>query len=319
MGGERAATTICAAAATGSSPHGRGTPATTRRGIIPRRFIPAWAGNAGTYRSLAWARSVHPRMGGERYLPPPRRPRGGGSSPHGRGTPPSSASLSAPPRFIPAWAGNAPRLASRGRGAAVHPRMGGERQPLGGPRPAHLGSSPHGRGTPLQEVEHPAPVRFIPAWAGNASPRRRWRVFRTVHPRMGGERLANITEKNGQTGSSPHGRGTLEARARRGVFHRFIPAWAGNAPARRTLRGVGSVHPRMGGERPLARDAVPVLPGSSPHGRGTRRHERPGRQEVRFIPAWAGNAGAARRASSGEPVHPRMGGERAWMRRVLGA
>ncbi len=49
--------------------------------------------------------------------------------------------------------------------------------------------------------------------------------------------------------------------------------------------------------------------GSSPRGRGTRRHAHRDGGECRFIPAWAGNTHAASPFAAENPVHPRVGGE----------
>ena len=106
---------------------------------------------------------------------------------------------------------------------------------------------------------------------------------------MGGEHVPILIDAESTIGSSPHGRGTRHAHARRCAADRFIPAWAGN-----TRSGSGSwrertVHPRMGGEHPLERPHV------SP--------------AVRFIPAWAGNTDHRPWCCRTPTVHPRMGGE----------
>ena len=51
-------------------------------------------------------------------------------------------------------------------------------------------------------------LRFIPAWAGNASPDSRGNHARPVHPRVGGERLRCVESPPRRIGSSPRGRGT---------------------------------------------------------------------------------------------------------------
>ena len=50
--------------------------------------------------------------------------------------------------------------------------------------------------------------------------------------------------------------------------------------------------------------------GSSPHMRGTLAHLLPSADELRFIPAWAGNARCPVAAETSSTVHPRMRGER---------
>ena len=50
----------------GSSPHTRGTPHTSSENSLNRRFIPAYAGNAGEGKINATLMAVHPRIRGER-------------------------------------------------------------------------------------------------------------------------------------------------------------------------------------------------------------------------------------------------------------
>ena len=90
-------------------------------------------------------------------------------------------------------------------------------------------------------------------------------------------------------GSSPRGRGTGVTKAYSHDRPRFIPAWAGNSARCGTSLGLGSVHPRVGGEQPDHRSGKGSSPGSSPRGRGTVRVGREMQKQARFIPAWAGN------------------------------
>ena len=69
------------------------------------------------------------------------------------------------------------------------------------------------------------------------------------------------------------------------------------------------VHPRVGGEhhnRPTSRR---FSHGSSPRGRGTHQRTQIGPENIRFIPAWAGNTRCRMVRCSSPPVHPRVGGE----------
>ena len=67
MRGERMWMLSASARSPGSSPHARGTLHRRIGRFLPRRFIPACAGNAvwGRWSSVAW--TVHPRMRGERF------------------------------------------------------------------------------------------------------------------------------------------------------------------------------------------------------------------------------------------------------------
>ena len=134
-------------------------------------------------------------------------------------------------------------------------------------------------------------VRFIPARAGNADASTAVAASSTVHPRAGGEREENITERDVQYGSSPRGRGTRGLIPAPYSLTRFIPARAGNARDGMVVRILAD--------------------GSSPRGRGTPDRRAGPRLSRRFIPARAGNAPFCWRTMRTCSVHPRAGGERA--------
>ena len=71
--------------------------------------------------------TVHPRVCGERAVMRAAKRALGGSSPRVRGTHAGTLSDLGFVRFIPACAGNAQSLCSRGRRVTVHPRVCGER------------------------------------------------------------------------------------------------------------------------------------------------------------------------------------------------
>ena len=85
--GER--TYICTISYTGngSSPRVRGTRMEALYALHPYRFIPACAGNARVARERRWAKTVHPRVCGERGRWPATTGHRCGSSPRVRGTP----------------------------------------------------------------------------------------------------------------------------------------------------------------------------------------------------------------------------------------
>ena len=72
-------------------------------------------------------------------------------------------------------------------------------------------------------------VRFIPAYAGNASLRQPFSIRVPVHPRIRGERYRVDGQQIIKAGSSPHTRGTLDPLHDHHYGGRFIPAYAGNA------------------------------------------------------------------------------------------
>ena len=94
----------------GSSPRVRGTDPDESRSRARRRFIPACAGNRTLTAPGRHDPTVHPRVCGEQVTE--SHINGGkiGSSPRVRGTDPDESRSRARRRFIPACAGNSPRL-----------------------------------------------------------------------------------------------------------------------------------------------------------------------------------------------------------------
>ena len=258
-----------------------------------------------------------------------------GSSPRLRGTRNERPFGRVAVRFIPAPAGNARSVAMRSASAAVHPRACGERRNRIAVCCIVIGSSPRLRGTPPCLPVACDLSRFIPAPAGNASAARPRAPTAPVHPRACGERpsaSAAPIEPRGSSprlrgtrarhqrlaprgGSSPRLRGTRSQQPRSEQSHRFIPAPAGNAPARRAGAPAPSVHPRACGERCCELIQAGCCGGSSPRLRGTPLLDTGEAGSLRFIPAPAGNAGARPSASPVRSVHPRACGERwqAWI------
>ncbi len=114
------------AASTGSSPRMRGTREPHRARRIPRRFIPAYAGNTRVLEPSVGVGKVHPRVCGEHLISWAARISRIGSSPRMRGTPPSPLHCAPQVRFIPAYAGNTIRWIRPEIDGTVHPRVCGE-------------------------------------------------------------------------------------------------------------------------------------------------------------------------------------------------
>ena len=171
------------------------------------------------------------------------------------------------------------------------------------------GSSPRGRGTLSLHSSLRAPLRFIPARAGNTIHVDGTGNPNTVHPRAGGEHSDTPAEDEFLFGSSPRGRGTLEDFDRDPVWDRFIPARAGNTPSKELAARSIAVHPRAGGEHCGGGAPARRAAGSSPRGRGTHPPAQQHRCLIRFIPARAGNTFTGIDGVELGPVHPRAGGE----------
>ena len=166
-GGEHAGATFTVPDRAGSSPRGRGTPGQAVHHDARRRFIPARAGNTRPRFLTGVSSPVHPRAGGEHNSRRAASARISGSSPRGRGTRLRPSARACPRRFIPARAGNTPNKGARGARPSVHPRAGGEHPRRSVKFDRVIGSSPRGRGTPLDDRRHRRRQRFIPARAGN--------------------------------------------------------------------------------------------------------------------------------------------------------
>ena len=151
--------------------------------------------------------------------------------------------------------------------------------------------------------------RFIPAGAGNIR-RRPLSVSReTVHPRGCGEHRRGQAAERNPHGSSPRVRGTSRRAACRISRPRFIPAGAGNITCRTPRCTRWSVHPRGCGEHFEDEHFHRFFPGSSPRVRGTYEDGQIVLDDIRFIPAGAGNITGRCRTARGTPVHPRGCGE----------
>ena len=110
----------------GSSPRVRGTLRLSRSGAVPRRFIPACAGNTRAAFNSGYTESVHPRVCGEHRRRLTRSRNEYGSSPRVRGTHVLKHARAFQNRFIPACAGNTKDEARGFAQDAVHPRVCGE-------------------------------------------------------------------------------------------------------------------------------------------------------------------------------------------------
>ncbi len=172
------------------------------------------------------------------------------------------------------------------------------------------GSSPRVRGTGSNPTARAGTRWFIPACAGNGPPSRKLAGFRTVHPRVCGERASRIPSVTTTIGSSPRVRGTVVQLTDQAHPDRFIPACAGNGHSPRSSRTCSPVHPRVCGERSRVYCGMSSHRGSSPRVRGTASRHLGRPPHYRFIPACAGNGPSQAKLGRLAPVHPRVCGER---------
>ena len=292
----------------GSSPRGRGRQGRPDVWHAVGGFIPAWAGAPMRRFQRSRNNGVHPRVGGGASWTHVPDSCGLGSSPRGRGRLVKNQFRAIEIGFIPAWAGAPASLRHGTDYERVHPRVGGGAEPDFVSAGSEAGSSPRGRGRHIAHVCAAAMPGFIPAWAGAPPIKPALRKQPGVHPRVGGGATIKADLENSEGGSSPRGRGRLDALIVEAAARGFIPAWAGAPNPRLPNHFARGVHPRVGGGAGSALSAFIRCEGSSPRGRG-----RPRRPEIRehqsgFIPAWAGAPDEPK--SKGRPtrVHPRVGG-----------
>ena len=130
-----------------------------------------------------------------------------------------------------------------------------------------------------------------------------------VHPRLRGELFACHKLSFALFGSSPLTRGTPRPMPVYSVPGRFIPAYAGNSSRISGILPESPVHPRLRGELLGYVQNLTFLFGSSPLTRGTLKAVGVIRENLRFIPAYAGNSSCLRRVYVTHTVHPRLRGE----------
>ena len=192
----------------------------------------------------------------------------------------------------------------------VHPRVCGKRMVERLCDAIAAGSSPRVRETHLKGGRHGKLSRFIPACAGNASALSFTIHCTSVHPRVCGKRYRHSPDERVGRGSSPRVRETHMSESVKSAPSRFIPACAGNARAGGGISCARPVHPRVCGKRVTPRIRQSNVVGSSPRVRETPLQHRRIGEDLRFIPACAGNASSTRGRKRFRSVHPRVCGKR---------
>ena len=131
------------------------------------------------------------------------------------------------------------------------------------------GSSPHTRGAP--------PIcPDVDGWVRD-------------HPRIRGEHRRGNERRRNEDGSSPHTRGAHLRQHGTGVDPGIIPAYAGSTVFAYPTSIQDGDHPRIRGEHFDLVGGGADDGGSSPHTRGARGRQLPGRSAARIIPAYAGS------------------------------
>ena len=165
------------------------------------------------------------------------------------------------------------------------------------------------RGTPSLVARVRVLIRIIPAHAGNSKTYRQSSRRSTDHPRACGELTARDYESLFADGSSPRMRGTLGCSTQSPRTRRIIPAHAGNSLSRPEPESTRSDHPRACGELIASALISGLTFGSSPRMRGTPQTIAPSHEQIRIIPAHAGNSRPVKVHRRTMTDHPRACGE----------
>ncbi len=173
-------------------------------------------------------------------------------------------------------------------GGQDHPRIRGTNFLASHPSVYMRGSSPHTRDK-LKAIEgHLFLPRIIPAYAGQIFLHfYRHNTIRD-HPRIRGTNEIEEPDEIAQAGSSPHTRDKLSSANRFLLFHRIIPAYAGQIQMEESLHLINGDHPRIRGTNELTALGATRLGGSSPHTRDKSTYSQKCVDNLRIIPAYAG-------------------------------
>ena len=190
----------------------------------------------------------------------------------------------------------------------VHPRVRGGDAAARSASNNRRGSSPRARGRRRLLLCGGQLHGFIPACAGETTTATSTGPPTKVHPRVRGGDSGRYEASADSTGSSPRARGRLERQEPRGLGAGFIPACAGETPARRVISPGSRVHPRVRGGDYTLGTRRPAGEGSSPRARGRHRAGGSWCRRLRFIPACAGETADDGSLSPLSEVHPRVRG-----------
>ena len=168
--GEHRSTAGTTASRRGSSPHTRGAPRQSFRGVERPGIIPAYAGSTSATSSSTPRKPDHPRIRGEHLSRGCLRVLLGG--------------------IIPAYAGSTDGLPIAEWRRADHPRIRGEHRRTPDRRVAPGGSSPHTRGALRPAPRRVAPGGIIPAYAGSTACEAPPPAPPPDHPRIRGEHMS---------------------------------------------------------------------------------------------------------------------------------
>ena len=176
------------------------------------------------------------------------------------------------------------------------------------------GSPPRGRGKVDGPPAQVGRGRITPAQAGRSPYFLYGKKDYKDHPRIGGEKAELTAAVISAMGSPPRRRGKGYREFGIDISDRITPAQAGKSVAPRQKRSALWDHPRVGGEKYSRPSYSRISMGSPPRGRG-KVHVIHLPMVFRGItPAWAGKRQRYSSELQSVEDHPRMGGEKMFVR-----
>ena len=216
----------------GSPPHMRGKVKRYIKELPPLGITPAYAGKSCFGTGCSEGRKDHPRICGEKSMPPRVGPRSMGSPPHMRGKALKMGAQAREVGITPAYAGKRLSSSFDTFHPQDHPRICGEKKGNSEMIAINLGSPPHMRGKDAVLTLQRVCLRITPAYAGKrrAGPSRPHRPG--DHPRICGEKGCWQIKRARCEGSPPHMRGKAVFLRFSGLVPGITPAYAGKSPQR---------------------------------------------------------------------------------------
>ncbi len=215
----------------------------------PGRITPAYAGKSSLALCVHHFHKDHPRICGEKSLPPRPMRAQRGSPPRMRGKVTATPANAGATGITPAYAGKSYSILSTRKKARDHPRVCGEKCRKCAPLISIQGSPPRMRGKGVKRCLVWAIPRITPAYAGKRDGVERVRNCAEDHPRVCGEKNRRRAGMVCDMGSPPRMRGKeLYQRTTLFLFG-ITPAYAGKRFAHGVSVGAHGDHPRVCGEK----------------------------------------------------------------------
>ena len=256
-----------------SSPHTRGSSLARTRGATRPGVFPAHAGIVPRWERTKKAGNRLPRTRGDRPDAFKLFELSQGSSPRVRGSSRARGDMRDLVRVFPAHAGIVPHHLERLDLVPSLPRTRGDRPSARLRMPSMRPSSPYTRRSSRDHPDRQARAAVFPAHAGIVPTGSLSRDRSGGLPRTRGDRPWIISPLGSPMTSSPHTRGSSRLHTAWRVLRAVFPAHAGIVPSPPGPGARSLSLPRTRGDRPFDHVENASKNSSSPHTRGSSRHE----------------------------------------------